>query len=387
MNQDIINFQIDLPVNKKDLINLCSIINSSTVLPVLETILVAVDKDYVYFSATDLENYATLKIPIQGYRKDPYSFLIKASFLKRFITNAGYVNPVVNFSIDTKNKILEMSAGEFEYKYNFGKNDDEQSFPKAMQFDESDTHKGYFTIAAKEIIAVIKTALSFASTDDLRPAMTGIYLHEHAGNLMMVSTDAHKLYYKNIMPVPSRFKDAKCILLKKLATVSISAFKDGDINIQTNGTIIKFSNKTFEITSRLIDARYPDYQVVLPKDNKLTIQLKRKQLANFLNLAVVLVNQTTKQINFSVSSDNSISVEGANTYDWEESNFCFKIPFYNPSISFEPFNFSMNASFFRQIVNQLKDEYITISTSMISTKGITIDDQFLIMPLMNGNYN
>ena len=130
---------------------------------------------------------------------------------------------------------------------------------------------------------LLKLLEPFASDDDLRPAMTGMYFDE-AG---ITCTDAHKLV---VLPYPNlEYKGIYCTFKRCSKLVS------GDFKIDKSGKLIEKLDKETR------DAKYPKYEAVIPicdakKQNHDKINLRK--LLTYINVAENFANVTTHQINF-----------------------------------------------------------------------------------------
>ena len=123
----------------------------------------------------------------------------------------------------------------------------------------------------------------FASDDDLRPNMTGMYFDDTG----ITCTDAHKLI---VLPYPNpENKGIYCTFKRCSKLVS------GDFKIDKSGKLIEKLGKETR------DAKYPKYEAVIPirdakKQNHDKINLRK--LLTYINVAENFANVTTHQINF-----------------------------------------------------------------------------------------
>jgi DNA polymerase-3 subunit beta len=385
------NIQIKLNTAdiKKGITNVCNCINPSTVLPILSNLLVVIENKKISFTGTDLENCITYSVDVLTTKK--YTFCINARFFKNFVTRAYYIDPICTLTITETDQLLILQSGDFKLSYRLDlKNPG--NFPRlpVMAPDKKDDVIAGLTIPAADFIPYIKNAMPFVSHDDLRPAMTGVYIHDRKGTLIMVATDAHKLYWKGFLKTPSLFKDRKFILPYRGCRLAITSFAKNDMRIWVNNSYVRMSDGEYDIYCRQIDARYPDYEVVLPKDNKLDFYLNRKQLVAFLKIATFYTNTYTKQLTATVTKEKMLIKGGSEfsadlRYDLDEFGFQYSIPVHNPSIDFNEFFFAINAEFMQVITTVCKDEFIKINHSTTHTKAIIIDDCILLMPLMVNN--
>lgn len=361
------SFTLNAPKSKKVLSPLFSSINLSTVLPILEDVFIQkTGEDTLDFTTTDLENMLTIhaKAPITG---NEFSFCLHSRRMREILNNALEEN--VTFEV-LKDK-AKITTGGFSLTCGIENSD---LYPKKPILEDMKS----ISMDAKEIISWFRNSLLFVSNDDLRPAMTGVCMIDWKGEIHLVSTDAHRLYFKSIIKTPEALKGMNIIIPKKGVSLFLKAFKSGSVKISFNQQHIEFKSDTTLLISRLIDARYPQFAAVIPV-NDLEFSMQRKQLAAFLKLAAPFVNRSTNQIVFSLDQ-YGIAVKGGDLDFENELNY--KMPIYNVGRVFTPFHFGVNLRFLKEIISITKDEYCKFLHSGIPTKAMIIDDCSLLMPLM-----
>lgn len=363
-------FQLNAAESYKLFTPLFSAIRNTTVLPILETVMVrSIDNHTIEFSVSDLENsmIITSKNDTVG---EALAFCLHGTCLKKVLLNT--LDPFVGFS-PIKEKV-KITTGAFSLSYDTMLI---ENFPKAPVIENAKS----IVLDVKEIYIPLLHAIKFVSHDDLRPSITGVCLIDWNDELHVVSTDAHRLYFKSIMKTPKHLKGIKIIVPAKGILLFLQAFKKGTVQISITDTFIEFKNQEVSLISRLVDARYPDFWTVIP-ENELLFGMHRKQLSAFLKLAASFVNRSTNQITFDVSM-YGITVSGGDVNFDNELEYT--MPIYNINMDFTPFQFAVNLRLLQDIILISKDEYCKISHSGTPIKGMIIDDCSLLMPLMLNN--
>jgi len=156
--------------------------SSSTVLPILENFLFEIKDNILTISATDLQTSMVTSLPIEAKEEGrvamPSKILID--------TLKTLPDQPVAFSVDTATLAIEISAGDGKYKLS-GEN--AEDFPKIPVVDNVSTLKFPASILAE---AINKTIFA-VSNDELRPAMSGVFVQLGEQNITFVATDAHRL--------------------------------------------------------------------------------------------------------------------------------------------------------------------------------------------------
>ena len=164
----------------KQLQHIAGVINSNTVLPILEDFLFEVEKNKLTVVATDLETVMRVQMDIEA--KDSGKVCIPARILLDSLKNIA--DQPLTFNID-KNFGVEITSDNGKYKV-MGENPD--NFPKEPAADDTTS----FNVTASALVTAINKTLFATSNDDLRPAMTGVFFELDKKGMQCVATDAPK---------------------------------------------------------------------------------------------------------------------------------------------------------------------------------------------------
>ena len=274
----------------KQLQHISGVINANTVLPILEDFLFEIEKNKLTVVATDLETVMRVQLDIDA--KDTGKVCIPARILLDSLKNIP--DQPLAFNID-KNFAVEITSDNGKYKV-MGENPD--NFPKEPVADDTTT----FTLSASSLMTAINKTLFATSNDDLRPAMTGVFFELDKKGLQCVATDAHRL-------VRYKRKDVKCpksesfIVPRKplnLLKAAIPANED-ELTLSYNSNHFFVKHGTTQMSCRLIDARFPDYKVVIPTDNPYRLTVNKADFQSALRRVSIFSNKSTNQVALSIS--------------------------------------------------------------------------------------
>nr|HQV07034.1 DNA polymerase III subunit beta [Chitinophagaceae bacterium] len=143
----------------KQLQHISGVINTNTVLPILEDFLFEVEKNKLTVVATDLETVMRVQLDIEA--KDSGKVCVPSKVLLDSLKNIP--EQPLTFSID-KNFGIEITSDNGKYKV-MGENPD--NFPKEPAADETTS----FKMPASALVTAINKTLFAASNNDLHPAM------------------------------------------------------------------------------------------------------------------------------------------------------------------------------------------------------------------------
>ena len=148
-----------------------------------------------------------------------------------------------------------------------------------------------------ETFQVMKAQTQYASTDDLKPALNGVWIQQN-GELETCSTDGHMLkYYPTLQAdeLTENGKDYSGILPTKTVKI-LARFAKGPVQVQGSEDYMKFTlpNKV-EIIVRKIDERFPDFKPLLDIDTPNTLQVAKQPLLDAIQSAKPFTNKSTYQ--------------------------------------------------------------------------------------------
>ncbi len=362
----------------KQLQSISGALSSNTVLPILENFLFEIGDGVLTVSATDLQTSMTTTLNVEA--KVSGKIAIPSRILLDTLKSLPE-QPVI-FSIDDKTFGIEISAGDGKYKLS-GENGDD--FPKIPVVEDGSS----IEIPSSVLAEAISKTIFAVSSDELRPAMTGVYCQISTDNITFVSTDAHKL-------VRYRRKDVKSdvatsfILPKKALNLLKSSLPTEDIqvNIDYNSSSAFFSFQNIHLICRLIDERYPDYDAVIPQTNPNKLTIDRTLFLNSLKRVSIYANKTTHQVRLKISgSELQISSEDLDfSNEAHERLTCQYVG--------EDMEIGFNARFLIDMVTNLQSNEVALEMSTPNRAGLLFpidqDDQedilMLVMPVMLNNY-
>jgi DNA polymerase-3 subunit beta len=360
----------------KQLQQISGVINANTVLPILEDFLFEIEKNRLTVVATDLETVMKIEMDIEA--KDNGRVCIPAKILIDSLKNIP--DQPLTFNID-KNFGVEITSDNGKYKV-MGENPD--NFPKEPVSDETTT----FTITSSALVTAINKTLFAVSSDDLRPAMTGVYFEMDKKGIQFVATDAHRLvrYKRTDVSCP---KTESLIVPKKPLNLLKSAMPDNDdeLTISYNSNHLFVKHGTTQMSCRLIDARFPDYKVVIPADNPYKLTVNKNDFQGALRRVSIFSNKSTNQVVLSIQgSELQLAAQDVDfSFEGNERMKC--------QYDGEDLQIAFNAKFLIELLNAADTTDINVELSTSTKAGIIKPTEqeeseelmMLVMPLMLNN--
>ena len=374
------NFIVSSSYLLKNLNAINGVITSNSIVPILDNVLFEIENGNLLITASDLQTSVMVEIQVES--KGDGSVAIPAKILIDTLKNLP--EQPITFSIDDENYNIEINSDNGRYKL-AGEN--ATDFPKVPQVTD-----GYSIDLSSELLSnAISNTIFSTSTDELRPAMTGIFLKLSTSSCTFVSTDGHRLVKYVRSDISGDEVDHEMILPRKslnLLKSTLPSDKSSDVKLEFNASNAFFSFDNVKMVCRLIDERYPDYENVIPLDNSNHIVIDKSEVLSSLKRISIYANKTTNQVRFKISGGEIlISAE-----DLDFSNEA------NERISCEhdgaDIEIGFNAKFLIEILSNLNSTRVTFKLSEPNKAGLIIPDEMddneditmLIMPVMLNDY-
>ena len=358
------------------LLTLSRVINSKNSLPILDCFLFSVHDGQLTVTASDSENVMRGTLNLENCEGEG-DFAVN----NHTILDAVKELPEQPLSLDVDMGEMKIYITYQNGSYNFPiLNADE--YPKTQTVSENATT---ITIDAGIRSDNINRSLFATAQDELRPVMNGIYFDLQADSLAIVASDGHKLVRnKNFMiksDIPASF-----ILPKKPATLlkNVLSKDGGDVVIRFDDRSADISFAEGNLSCRLIEGKYPNYNSVIPQDNPNQVTIDRKSLIGALRRVLPFASDSSQLIRFHVAA-------GLLELRAEDIDFATSA---KESVTCEyggnPMDIGFKGSSMLEILNNLESEDVTIQLADPSRAGIIIpgvqpeneDILMLIMPML-----
>ena len=370
------NFIVSSSYLLKNLNAISGVIASNPVVPILENVLFEIESGNLLITASDLQT--SIMVEIQVESKEDGSVAIPAKILIETLKNLP--EQPVTFSIDDQNYNIEINSDNGRYKL-AGENS--ADFPKVPEVTD-----GYNTMVNSEVLnSAISNTIFSTSTDELRPAMTGVFFRLSKNSSTYVSTDGHRLVKYIRSDIKGDEVDHDMILPRKSLNLLRSILpleKSSEIKLEFNASNAYFSFENVQMVCRLIDERYPDYDNVIPSDNTNLVTLSKSEILGSLKRISIYANKTTNQVRFKITgSEILISAE-----DLDFSNEA------NERISCEhdgeDIEIGFNAKFLIELLMNIDSDKVILKLSEPNKAGLIIPETMgeneeitmLVMPVM-----
>jgi DNA polymerase III subunit beta len=267
----------------------------SLTLPILQNIYLKIEKNFLCFSATNLE------IGIK------YWSLIKAEKEGQAVVPAKIFSQLIDFlpqkpiSLETKDNNLLISCQDYRSTI---KGFSPEEFPIIPEINNGES----VTVPCFDFCEALSQVVDIASPSVARPEISGIYFVFQKDLIKMVATDTFRLGEQKIFLKNSLPQEYSLILPQQTAKEIINIFsqKEGNLKIYFSPNQILFesmmtetSHPQIQLTSRLIEGNYPDYEAIIPQKTTTQIQAQKTEFLNQIKSAS-LFSGKNNEISFKI---------------------------------------------------------------------------------------
>jgi DNA polymerase-3 subunit beta len=261
------------------------VVGKNLSLPILNNVLIYTDDNFLSLVSTDLEVAIKTWILVKIIKKG--KVVVPAKFLSSFISSL----PNEKIIVEADGQNLHIECGKFKTQIQ-GYNPED--FPLIPEIKDQE----YIEIESTKLYQGLSQIVDIASPSQSRPEISGIYFTFSKNAIKIVATDSFRLGEKSVtLQTPlktAKEKEYSFILPQKSAreVMNIVEDKDGMIKIYFSPNQVLFevpmketNHPQTQVTSRLIEGEYPNYQDIIPTKFKTQITLKRDEFLGQIKTA------------------------------------------------------------------------------------------------------
>jgi len=369
-------------VNSSALLKEISLINgvitTNPVVPILENFLFEINDGLLTITASDLQTSMITELPVES--KETGNIAIPARILLETLRNLP--EQPVTFSIDEESYSIEISSENGRYKL-AGEN--ATDFPKVPAVSDDFS----VSISSDVLAKAINNTIFATSSDELRPAMTGVYINLSSESTTFVATDSHRLIRYRRVDVTSD-NDNVIIIPRKALNLLKSTLPAENIIVKLEFNISNafFRFENMRLICRLIDERFPDYENVIPLDNEIIMTINRGEFLSSLRRIAIYANKTTHQVRLKITG-NELQISAEDLDFSNEANERLSCEHEGDDIEV-----GFNARFLIEMLSHLESDEIDMKLSAPNRAGLIFPKEkekeedllMLVMPVMLNNY-
>jgi DNA polymerase III subunit beta len=362
---------VDREALLKPLLLVTGVVERRHTLPVLANLLVQADADGLALTGTDLEVELAVQLR-QGVQVEaPGTATLPARKLAD-IWRALPDNAQVTIQLDGDRAVVRAGRSRFTLA----------TLPSA-DFPRVDAAPGdiEFNLPRADLRRLIEQTSFSMAQQDVRYYFNGLLLEVTPRHVRTVATDGHRMAIATRTPGVEGTERSQAIVPRKgVAELSRLLAEEADetrLSLGRNHLLVSIGD--FRLTTKLVDARFPEYEPVIPRDCNNAFEGDRETLRQALHRASILSNEKYRGIRLLLEQDQ-LTLH-ANNPEQEEAEEIVPVAYSGGSLET-----SFNVGYLQDVLNVLRTESarLSISQSIGSAliEGVDGDDSlYIVMPM------
>ena len=354
----------------KPLQQVCGVLSSRPTLPVINNILLEVEGNRLFLTATDLEVELTTEAELLQAVDFAEKFTIPA---KKFLDICRSLpeDSVISVQFEEDRALIRAERSKFNLATLPA-----SDYPSLMDWKpEVD-----FTIDQATLARLIDSTQFSMANQDARYFLNGMKFETEGNLLRTIATDGHRLAVCT-MALNQELLTHSVIVPRK-AVLELSRLvnsSDEAVRLEIGTSNLRVSMNGIVFTSKLIDGRFPDYRRVLPRNADRILEADAEVLKRALVRAAILSNERFRGVRLALQQ-NLLKIT-ANNPEQEEAEEIIDVSYQNIDMEV-----GFNVSYLLDVLNTLKCQRVRISLVDASSSCLIEDcdnstAEYVIMPM------
>ena len=184
-------------------------------------------------------------------------------------------------------------------------------------------------LSVESLIEGLRSTLFSSSGDETKQVLTGVHLSTQDGGLEFAATDGHRLA---VVETTAQAEDEASELPKISVTVPSKALQEvikmldrastAAVSVKFDPGQIVFEWADQRLTSRLLDAQYPNYRQLIPRQFMHQVTIDRRGLLSALERISVIADQRNNIVKMGIDAESQtvkLSVDAQDVGNGEET--------------------------------------------------------------------
>lgn len=270
--------------------------------PLLKCVLMEATSSKLTLKATNLDLGIEVTLPVK--LEEAGKVAVSSSVLGNFVSG---LNHEKSFKFEKSEEVLKVSTEKSSASLKLHPHEEFPLIPRI-------TNGKNFFITSKELMKGLQSVVYSASLSSIKPELSSVYIYPEGDELIFVATDSFRLAEKRIKIKTKPEFDKILIPFKNVTDIiRILEEKDEDIQISHDKNQISFTGEDFYLVSRVVDATFPAYKQIIPKQSSTEVIILKQDLLNALKVSRVFsdsFNRITliispKEKSFYISTKNT----------------------------------------------------------------------------------
>jgi DNA polymerase-3 subunit beta len=303
-------FTIKQSVLREELGFVAGIVERKSTIPVLSNILIeSIGEKEIRIVGTDLD--VTIRCDAEAEIKQPGAMCIQARKLFELVRLLDGGD--VNFRKED-NEWVTMKTGRSSFRL---AGVSREQFPEVPQFKSVPMR-----LPADVFNHFIQNTAFAITNEQSRFTLSGAKFELSADTARMVTTDGHRLAFIEKRLSGDAIGTMDALIPKKalLELVKIAREADGDVSFGEDPNHIYFEVEGRLLITRKLTGNFPNYEMVLPKDNDKTAEFDLEEMRAAVRRVSLMADERTRSIRLFIR-EGEIEVTGQSSEEGEGRDF------------------------------------------------------------------
>ncbi|WP_203070925.1 DNA polymerase III subunit beta [Falsiroseomonas ponticola] len=294
-------FTVDRAVLLKALAHVQSVVERRNTIPILANVLLEARDGGLRLTATDMEIAVVEEVP--G---------VTVARTGRTTAPAATLFELVRKLPESAKIELDHPGGDSQLTLRAGRFDAKLAVLPVEDFPSMTEGKlpHRFALPAGQLRELIDRTRFAISTEETRYYLNGIYIHAtEAGGakvLRAVATDGHRLARVE-EPLPDGASGMPGVIIPRKTVNELRKLAEevqDEIAVALSDTKIRFTLGPVQLTSKLIDGTFPEYERVIPRGNDKILKVTKKDFAEAVGRVAGISSERSRPVKLSVDRNH-----------------------------------------------------------------------------------
>lgn len=260
-------------------------------LPILQYVLCQAKEGVLHLTCTDLEIGA--RVTVAGKVEDEGIYVINARKALEYVQQLPTTHPL---TVEMKDKEVLIATEGFRAKFPTADVEDFPLLPTAPLNMQVEIPAGRFCQG------LIDTMFA-AAREETRPEIHSVFITGSADAIRLAATDSFRLV-EEIIARPEGKEDFSFLLPLSAVQEVIRLFDEAEsLSIGLHTNYVTFRAGGTELSSRLIEGKYPDYKQIIPQQHRLQGLVDKDQLWRALKTLAVFLPRDSRRVTVRVEPE------------------------------------------------------------------------------------
>jgi len=280
----------------KELNLLQGIVEKKSTIPILSNVLIETADSKISFVATDLD--VSLQTECPAELSGTGSVVLQARKLFDIVRNLP--DAEISFTKED-NDWVKIVCASSQFRIVGQAKEHFPSTPKS--------EKGGVVIPSNVLNGLINRTVFAITQEESRYALNGSLLILSDGKLQMVATDGHRLALAASEIEQSSDEALKVIVPKKalIELGKLTAGSDDNLELSRDENHLYFEIQNRNLTSRMLAGQFPNYELVLPKNNDKSVTLNVDKITQAIRRAALMADERSHGVKVDLAG-NQLSI-------------------------------------------------------------------------------